>query len=83
MNEPADKRGLLCTPLFRGLRWLIALVAVAPLAMLASGLARNQMALDGPALLGLMAFSALPIAVFHIFRWAALAVLAFLPSLND
>lgn len=83
MSETEDRRGLLRSPLFGALRWLIALVAVAPLAILAIGLARNQLALDGAALLGLMAFSALPIAVFHIFRWAALAVLAFLPSLND
>ena len=68
---------------FRILRWLITLLAAMPLVMLAMALARGQEALDIGAVGALFLLSGLPIAVYYVFRWLALAALLFIPFLND
>lgn len=83
MREPPDKSGLLDSATFRILRWTIALIGALPLAMLVIGLIKGQEALNVGALGALLLLSGLPILVYHLFRWLALAVLVFLPSLND
>ena len=62
---------------------LITALACMPMIVIAIAIAKGQETLDVGTIGALFLLAGLPILVYHLFRWLALAALVFIPFLND
>lgn len=83
MSEPQQKKEPLTSLTFKILRWLITALACMPMIVIAIAIAKGQETLDVGTIGALFLLAGLPILVYHLFRWLALAALVFIPFLND